>query len=285
VLKTLNYLSFPGGLENAYPLDQAIRDARNLGFQGLELCVGDSGVLTLNATEDECRAIAASAKDEGLELPSLCSGLYWERSLGDSEPAKRERAGNDIRRMLDIARWLGAKTLLVIPGAVDVFFLPDREPQSYDEVWKRAAEGLRELAGDAERAGVRIGIENVWNKFLLSPIEMLHFLDECDSEWTGAYLDVGNVLLYGYPEQWIRILGDRLVGVHFKDFRRSVGTVEGFVDLLEGDVDWPAVVSALREVGYTGHVAAEMIPGYRHHPMRRIAAASAAMDAILATPA
>jgi L-ribulose-5-phosphate 3-epimerase len=281
MLKTLNYLSFPGGLANAYPIDDAIESAREHGFDGLELCVGDSGVLTLDATEGQCRGIAEAARAKGIALPSVCSGLYWSRALGDSDPSARRQAEDDVRKMLQIAAWLGAQTLLVIPGAVDVFFLPDRPAQRYDEVWKNAVEGLRRLAPEAERLGVRIGLENVWNKFLLSPIEMAHFLEECGSEWVGSYLDVGNVLPFGFPEQWIRILGKRIVGVHFKDFRRSVGTVDGFVDLLEGDVNWPEVVAALRDVGYDGHVAAEMIPVYAHYPMRRISAASHAMDSIL----
>jgi L-ribulose-5-phosphate 3-epimerase len=281
MLKTLNYLSFPGGIENTHPIGAAIAAATEHGYQGLELCVGDSGVLTLGATKAECEAIAGQAAEAGIALPSVCSGLYWSRSLGDDDPAKRDQAESDVRKMLQISAWLGAKTLLVIPGAVDVFFLPERPAQSYDQVWQNALEGLRALAPEAERLRVRIGLENVWNKFLLSPVEMSLFLDQCGSEWIGAYLDVGNVLPFGYPEQWIRILGPRLVGVHFKDFRRSVGTADGFVDLLEGDVNWPEVVKALREVGYSGAVAAEMIPIYAHHSMTRIAAASRAMDAIL----
>lgn len=126
-----------------------------------------------------------------------------------------------------------------------------------------------------------MGLENVWNKFLLSPVEMRTFLAQFDSPWVGAYLDVANILPYGYPEQWIRILDSQLVGVHFKDFRRAVGTVEGFVDLLEGDVDWPEVMAALRDVGYSGPVAAELIPNYRLAPEVRVANASRAMDAIL----
>lgn len=281
LLKTLNYLSFPGGLANEFPIDEALTSTKEHGYAGLELCVADSGVLTLEATESECRSIRARAEAAGVALPSLCSGVYWDRSLGDTDPSKRERARDDALRMVRIAHWLGAKTLLLIPGAVDVFFLPNRLVQPYDEVWANAVAGLRAVAPEAERLGVKIGLENVWNKFLLSPMEMMRFLDEVGSQAVGSYLDVGNVLPFGYPEQWIRILGSRIVGVHFKDFRRSVGTVEGFVDLLEGDVDWPAVVQAMRDVGYSGHVAAELIPGYRHHPMVRIAAASRAMDAIL----
>ena len=214
-------------------------------------------------------------------MPSLCSGLYWSRALGDDDPSAREQAKDDLRKMIQIANWLGARTLLTIPGAVDVFFLPDRPAMSYDKVAERAAAGLRKIAADAAVAGVRLGLENVWNRFLLSPMEMSAFIDSIGSPWIGAYVDVGNVLPFGYPEQWLRILGNRVVGVHFKDYRRAVGTAEGFVDLLEGDVNWPEVMNALRDIGYDGPVAAEMIPTYKHHPMVRIANTSRAMDAIL----
>ncbi len=112
-------------------------------------------------------------------------------------------------------------------------------------------------------------------------MELAAFIDSFESEWLGAYVDVANILPYGFPEQWLRILGPRVVGVHFKDFRRAVGTVEGFVDLLEGDVNWPEVMLALDEIQYAGPIAAEMIPLYRHHPLVRVANTSRAMDAIL----
>jgi hexulose-6-phosphate isomerase len=107
---------------------------------------------------------------------------------------------------------------------------------------------------------VAICIENVWNKFLLSPLEMRDFIDSFNSQMIGAYFDVGNVLLMGYPDQWIRILGKRIKRVHVKDFKLSVGTAEGFVDLLEGDVDFEAVKKALADVGYDGYVTAELLP-------------------------
>jgi hexulose-6-phosphate isomerase len=281
MLKTINYLSFPGGLENTYSISDALASAKRYGYEALELNIGDSGVLNLGTTEEECRSIRNAASEAGVALPSICSGLYWDRSLGDADSSKRAKAKDDLEKMVRITSWLGAKTLLTIPGAVEVFFLPERPIYLYSDVYKFASEGLRAVLPAAEAHQVRLGIENVWNKFLLSPTELAQFIDQFESPWIGSYFDVGNVMLMGHPEQWLRILGKRVVGVHFKDFRRSVGTVEGFVDLLEGDVDWPEVVKALHEIGYDGSVAAELIPGYRHHPMVRIQNASNAMDAIL----
>jgi hexulose-6-phosphate isomerase len=107
------------------------------------------------------------------------------------------------------------------------------------------------------------------------------FIDQFNSKWVGSYLDVGNCMLTGYPEQWIRILGRRIKRVHLKDFRRSVGTADGFVDLLSGDVNWPDVIKTLEEVGYSGYLTAEMIPLYKHYPEVLVANTSRAMDAIL----
>ncbi len=281
MIKSINYWSFPGGLEGPLRVFDAMRLASEHGFEAIELGVGDAGDLSVSSTEEDCQRILGQARDLGLKLPSVASGLYWDRSLGDADPAKRQRAREDLEAMIRITSWLGATTLLVIPGAVDVFFLPDRQAMSYGEVWRNATEGLRVLLPLAADHGVRLGIENVWNKFLLSPQEMASFIDQFDSPWIGAYVDVGNVLPYGYPEQWLRQLGPRVAAVHFKDFRRSVGSGDGFVDLLEGDVNWPEVMAALAEIGYDGPVTAEMIPGYKHHPMVRIGNTSRAMDAIL----
>jgi L-ribulose-5-phosphate 3-epimerase len=281
LLKSINYWSFPGGLEGTQDVYEAMRLAKEHGFDAIELGIGDAGALHLGTTEEECRQIRARAEEMGLLTPSVASGLYWDRALGDCDPAKRERAKDDLEEMIRIAHWLGASTLLTIPGAVEVFFMPERPIYPYDEVLHYATEGLEAVLPTAEKYQVRLGIENVWNKFLLSPAEMAWFIDQFESAWIGAYVDVGNVLLYGYPEQWLRTLGKRVVGIHFKDFRKSVGTIAGFVDLLEGDVDWPEVMKAIEEIGYTGSIPAEMIPGYTHHPMVRIANTSRAMDAIL----
>jgi L-ribulose-5-phosphate 3-epimerase len=282
LLKSVNYWSFPGGLEGSLDPVRAVHWAKDLGFEAIELGIGPAGsTFGTDATAARCGEVRAEAEALGIKVASMASGLYWGRNLASADPADRAGAKEDLRRMVEVTAMMGAKTLLTIPGSVDVFFLPERPVQPYDEVLALAAEGLFEVLPHAAAHQVRLGIENVWNKFLLSPTEMAAFIDSFESPWIGAYLDVANVLPYGYPEQWLRILGHRIVGVHFKDFRRAVGTAEGFVDLLEGDVDWPEVMSALQEVGYDGPVVCEMIPGYRHHPMVRVANASTAMDAIL----
>ena len=254
--KSINYWSFEGGK----PLAEAFGEAKEKGFEAVEVCMGDAGDLTPETTEDECKAIKKEAEKAGVEIASVATGLYWQYSLTDDREEVREKARGITRSLIERAAWLGVDAVLVVPGAVDIFFKPDAPAVPYDVVWKRSLEALQELAPFAEKAGVAIGVENVWNKFLLSPLEMRSFVDEIKSDYVGVYFDVGNVILFGYPEQWIRILGDRIKRVHIKDFKRSVATAKGFCDLLEGDVNWPEVMKALKEIGYDGYITAEMMP-------------------------
>ena len=282
LLKSLNYWSLPGGLDATLAAEDCLDTAHRHGFAAVELCIGETGALGLDTTEARCREILAYAETVGVSVASMASGIYWNYALGSDAPEDRQRAAAALEKMIQITAWLDARTLLTIPGAVDVFFQPGGAVVSYDAVWERATAGLKQVLPLAESKGVTLAIENVWNKFLTSPLEMARFIDQFDSAAIGAYVDVANILPYGYPEQWLRILGSRVKGIHFKDFRRAVGTAEGFVDLLEGDVDFPAVMTAIAEIGYAGPVAAEMIPPYRHYPDVRIANTSRAMDAIFA---
>lgn len=282
IRKSLNIWSVPGALEGTLEPIHFLRAAKAYGYESAELAVGDVGSkFGVDATQMQCEDLRAQADTLGLKLDSLASGLYWMRAVGDDNAVSQAEARTDVERMIQIASWIGAKTLLTIPGAVDVFFLPSRPIQDIEGVYDRALQAMRDLAPTAEAHGVRLGIENVWNRFLLSPLEMREFIDQVGSKFVGAYVDVANLLPFGYAGQWLRVLGERVVGVHFKDYRRAVGTHEGFVDLLEGDVDWADVMAALTENRYEGPVVAELIPTYKQHPMVRVANASTAMDAIL----
>ena len=281
ITKGINQWSYPGGLDGTLDPAEFLGKAARDGYESAELCMDESGAFNINATQSQCEDLVALAASLKLSLRTTASGLYWGYSLGSADAADRTKAVDALKKMIQISAWLGAKTHLTITGAVDVFFLPDRPAQSYDEVLKHSTDGLKQVLPLAEGLGVRLGLENVWNKFLLSPTEISSFIDSFGSPALGAYVDVGNILPYGYPEQWLRILGPRVAAVHFKDFRRAVGTAEGFVDLLEGDVNWPAVMKALGEISYDGPVTAELIPGYKFYPEVRCQNTSRAMDAIL----
>jgi L-ribulose-5-phosphate 3-epimerase len=255
-----SYWMFKGGLEAGKPITEAMQEAKELGFDAIELAIAGKGVLTHQTTQGQCEDIAAMGKKIGIEISSLASGESWTCSPTSNDPDTRKRIIEFTQKALQIAKWLGIDAYLFVPGAVDVFFLPDAEVIPYDICYERASEAIRQILPSAKETGVTICIENVWNKFLLSPLEMRDFIDSFNSEMVGAYFDVGNVLLTGYPEQWIRILGERIKRVHVKDFKLSVGTVEGFVDLLEGDVNFQTVKEALFDIGYDGYVTAELLP-------------------------
>jgi L-ribulose-5-phosphate 3-epimerase len=256
----VSYWMFPEGLDGKMPIKDALRQAKDLGFDSLELGIADTGVLTPRTTQRECEDIVAFARKTGIEISSLASGQSWFWSPSSSDAGTRGKILDFTRQALQVARWLGVDAYLYVPGSVDVFFLPEAEVVAYDVCYERAKAAVQSLLPTAESLGVSICVENVWNKFLLSPLEMRDFIDSFGSRRVASYFDAGNVLLTGYPDQWIDILNKRVQRVHVKDFRKSAGTVEGFVDLGQGDVDFAAVRRALAKIGYTGYVTAEVLP-------------------------
>jgi len=274
--KGINIWSFPNNT-----IKENLILAKDAGFEGVELALNGEGELSINATDKEIKEIKDVADSLGLSLYSLSCGLCWDYRLSDDDANIRQKAKDMIKKQIDTAKGLGADTVLVIPGAVNVeFSMPDKKV-AYDVVYNRALEGLSELKSYAEQAKVNIGLENVWNKFLLSPMEMRDFIDKIGSDYVGSYLDIGNTLYCSYPEDWVRILGKRIKKVHFKDYRLQAGGLHGFVDLLAGDVNYPEVVNALNEIGTDVWVSAEMIPNYKHYTDTIIYNTSNSMDKIL----
>ena len=274
--KGINVWSFPQG-----SIKDTLTLAKDAGFEGVELALNGEGELSLSSTDREIIAIRDMAQDMGLSLYSLSCGLCWDYRLSDDDSALRDKAKYMIKKQLDTAKLLGADTILVIPGVVNVEFSSPEKKVAYDVVYDRALEGISELEEHAREVGVNIGLENVWNKFLLSPMEMRDFIDKIGSDYVGSYLDIGNTMYCSYPEDWVRILGKRIKKIHFKDYRLQAGGLHGFVDLLAGDVDYPEVVNALDEIGYEDWVSAEMIPAYKHYSDAIIYNTSYAMDRIL----
>ena len=275
--KGINYWSF----DPATSVAEALLLAKQASFDGIEFCLAEHGEVSLESTEDELLGLRKRAEDLEMELPSVASWLVWENNLVSDDGTVRQRAVDIIKVQIETAHTLGADTVLVVPGYVGADFIPGSGVVSYDAAYERAQTAIGDLAGFAESASVRIGVENVWNKFLLSPLEMRAFIDEIGSEYVGAYFDIGNALLTGYPEQWIRILGSRIFKVHVKDYRRSPGGFDSFVDLLAGDVDFPEVAAALQEISYDSYCTAEMMPTYRHYPDQMAFNSSAAKDRII----
>lgn len=277
--KAISIWSFPG----EWALDRKLAVAREAGFEGFEIDLTEDGPVGMKTSKEDLLSVRREVENAGLQLSGLATGLYWGTNAASADAEVRRRASKILQRQISCAVDLGIDAVLVVPAAVGVDFIPGAEVVRYVTAYERAQAFLREALPIAEKAGVSLCVENVWNKFLLSPREMTGFIDELKSPAVGSYFDVGNVLLTGYPEDWILTLAQRIRRVHFKDFRRNVGTIDGFCDLLSGDVSWPSVIQALRQVGYTGWIAAEMIPPvpfYKHCPEVLIHNTSRAMDAL-----
>lgn len=275
--KGISIWSFPAG-----SLLDSFKLAADAGFEGVEVALDENaGEITLQSTEKDLLAIRQQADDCGIQLYSVASGLYWSYFLNDEDEAVRSKAQDIVKKQLEVASVLGCQSILVIPGCVNAEFAAPGKVMDYETCYNRSLESIQKVKEYAEGCKVEIGLENVWNKFLLSPLEMRQFIDTVDSPWVGAYLDIGNTLSNGYPEHWIRALGKRIKKVHFKDYRMEAGGLHGFVDLLAGDVNYPAVTAELEKIGYDGWVTAEMIPNYKYYTETIIYNTSNAMDRIL----
>ncbi|MEN8255315.1 MAG: sugar phosphate isomerase/epimerase family protein [Verrucomicrobiota bacterium] len=257
--KAINYWVL-GGFDGEKGPYAAIEDAAKWGL-GLEITFGDC--IPADVTEEECGKIKAAAEKAGVGLKTMATGFYWGCSLGSPDEAERAQAVEFTKKYLQAAAWLGAETILVVPAAVDVAWDPSRPVVPYKQAWDLSVESLKEILPLAEELGVNIALENVWNKFLLSPMEMKMYVDQFGSDRIGVYFDTGNCMVAGYPEHWIEILGSRIKAVHLKNFKRddAGGLLHGFGDdLMAGDIDFAAVKAALEAHIPDVPVTAEMIP-------------------------
>lgn len=249
------------------PIREGLALCRELGYQGFELVHGPDSELHPGCGPEEFARMRAWSAEEGVEYTSLCA----TGSLTVADPEARAASLAQIRSALAAAAALGVDTVLITGGRVQ----PDTP---YDVAHDRLLRALQELRPDAERHRVALALENVWNKLLLSPLEFRALLDAVGSPWVGAYLDVANMLLYGYPEQWIRILGSRIKKVHFKDFKMDHRERRyEWTQLMDGQVDWPAVMRELRAIGYNDYVITEVCGNRETY-----AATCRIMDTILA---
>lgn len=280
--KSISLRAFPQGM----PTLHRASIARDAGFDGIEINLEPTEEFDLSASPADLTRLRRDIEATGLTVSAVYCRRQWHHPITSQNPATRQAGIDIVEGLVKAAALLGADNILVLPGAVDNrIFVDPPEVVPYEAAYRNAQESLRGLAhGVATKARIHLAIENVWNKFLLSPLEFARFVDELDSPWASVYFDVGNVLRFGFPEDWIRILGKRIVNVQVKDFRRDVDTLAGFVGLLQGDVDWPAVRLALSDIGYDRWLTSEVLPAYRFHSERLIYETSAAMDAILRPP-
>ncbi len=237
LLKAVIIGMLPGKLSDA----EKFHLAKKCGFDGIEA----KPMKDLKAAAEQAKI----AREEGTPIHSLLYG--WWPAFTDRDPKVVGKKIEEMENALRCAKVMGADAVLLVPTRVTEDF-------SYQDAYKWSQEYVSRLIPTAEETGVIVAVENVWNKFLLSPIEFARYLDELNSRWVKAYFDVGNVIIYGHAHHWIRTLGKRLVKIHLKDFKRR-----GYqwTNLLDGDVNWPQVRKALEEVGYNGYLTAELSGG------------------------
>ncbi len=218
---------------------------RDVGFE----------VVQAPTTPDERKAVAIkkAADAANVRIDSVMNMDHWKYPLSSSDASVVEKSLAGMRTSLHNAKLWGSDAVLLVPAVVN--------PQtSYREAWSRSQKEIRKLLPLAEELKIVIAIEEVWNRFLLSPLEMATYIGEFKSPWIQAWFDVGNVLLYGYPQDWIRTLGKSIAKVHLKDFKRKENGYD-WVNLGDGDVDWAAVREAFREIGYAGSAITELNGG------------------------
>jgi L-ribulose-5-phosphate 3-epimerase len=223
--------------------------AAEAGFEAVEAYT--------TADPREVEEIKKAADDAKIKILSVMNQAHWKFPLSSDDPDAIQKSMDGMKTSLDNAKLWGADAVLLVPAVVNA-------KTSYSDAWTRSQKHIRELIPLAQERKVVIALEEVWNKFLLSPREFAQYVDEFQSPWVKAYVDVGNMVLFGYPQDWVRTLGKRIVKVHLKDFKMGKGwkpvTAE-FVNLGDGDVDWPEVRKALAEVRYSGTVTAELEAG------------------------
>jgi L-ribulose-5-phosphate 3-epimerase len=225
--------------------------AKDCGFERIEC--------PTTRDQGDAEKMKAASEKTGLPIHSVMNMDHWQYPFSSADPAVVEKSLDGARVSIRNAHLWGASTVLLVPAVVNA-------QTTYQEAYERSQVAIRKLIPLADELNITLALEEVWNKFLLSPLEFARYIDEYDSPRIRAYFDVGNVVLYGYPQDWIRVLGKRIVKLHIKDFSftREPGTdksVAAWVPLGEGDVDWKAVYEALHDIGYQGTATLELDPG------------------------
>lgn len=235
-LKALQTSMLPKNLLDA----QKVALAKKCGFEGIELSGPISDLKIAKEMGDQ-------AKQAGVPIHSVVNG-GWDAPLSDPKPEVTAKGIEGMETSLRCAKACGASAVLLVPGIVT-------ETVGYAEAWERSQKNIRKLLPLAKELQVTIAVENVWNKFLLSPVEFAKYVDQFDDPWLRAYIDVGNMILFGFAQDWVRTVGKRIVRIHLKDFKRQGSQ---WTNLLEGDVNWPQVRAALAEIGFTSYMTTEL---------------------------
>ena len=261
MIKGISYLSFENGLSNNESIESALSQTKANGFDALELSVSNEGIINTNTSKEECRIIRQKINDSGIFVDSIATGMSWGISPTSEDEATRNKSISLHKDALQVASNLGCKALLFVPGVVKSPI--SSEIVRYDKALDRIRDAINQLLPIAEDLDVDLCMENVWNGFFYSPIELRDFVDSFESNKLGVYLDVGNLIGYQqYPPHWIELLNSRIKRVQIKDFQEIFDWTGSFsfCDIGTGDVPWKETIEALKSINYQNTIIAEMLP-------------------------
>ena len=261
MIKGISYLSFENGLSNNESIESALSQTKKNGFDALELSVSSEGVINTNTSKAECEIIRKKIDDSGIFVDSIATGMSWGVSPTSNDRSIREKSIKLHQDALKVASFLDCKALLFVPGVVKSPISPDIV--RYDKALDRLREAINQMLPIAEDLNVDLCMENVWNGFFYSPIELRDFVDSFDSDRLGVYLDIGNVIGYQqYPPHWVELLNSRIKRVQIKDFQENFDWTGSFsfCDIGAGDVPWKETIAALNAIQYKSTIIAEMLP-------------------------
>ena len=261
MIKGISYLSFENGLSNNESIESALSQTKMHGFDALELSVSSEGVINTNSSKAECEMIRKRIDDSGVFVDSIATGMSWGVSPTSDDESIRKKSISLHQDALKVASYLDCKALLFVPGVVKSPISP--EIVRYDRALDRLREAINQMLPIAEDLNVDLCMENVWNGFFYSPIELRDFVDSFDSDRLGVYLDIGNLIGYQqYPPHWVELLNSRIKRVQIKDFQENFDWTGSFsfCDIGAGDVPWKETIEALRTIEYKSTIIAEMLP-------------------------
>ncbi|MCD6562302.1 MAG: sugar phosphate isomerase/epimerase [Thermoproteales archaeon] len=236
-------------------IEEILEKAKEFGYDGIEFVFDDALLDLAKISKDDRKRYVEKVESLGLQIPSVASGVFWKYNLGSTDEKLREKGRQYVKGGIDLAVDLGARVVLVVPAVADPNI-------PYEKIYSLSVEEFKELSRYAEDRGIIIGLENVWNKFLYSPLEFRRYLDEINSEYVAAYFDIGNIVALGYHEHWIKLLKGKIAMVHVKDFDVNVGNINGFRHIGKGSIDWKKVISLLKEAGYDDFLNVECPPEF-----------------------
>ena len=257
MIKGISYLSFENGLSNNEPIESALSQTKMHGFDTLELSVSSEGVINTNSSKAECEMIRKRIDDSGVFVDSIATGMSWGVSPTSDDESIRKKSISLHQDALKVASYLDCKALLFVPGVVKSPISP--EIVRYDRALDRLREAINQMLPIAEDLNVDLCMENVWNGFFYSPIELRDFVDSFDSDRLGVYLDIGNLIGYQqHPPHWVELLNSRIKRVQIKDFQENFDWTGSFsfCDIGAGDVPWKETIEALKTIEYKSTIIA-----------------------------